>query len=514
LDTVVTDWLAVHVAALRELTQKRIHPSHLQKEFGSVDLVQPESGCEGIDIPQRAIFHKLFEAARFPARWLPMVGAAVLKHSLGNKSAANATFADINHTLPGVSLVTQMALPPDAWTLYDKTAGHTNVSALYATQKDGRQVDFVKEKLALPLAFVSEGPGKQEWLYNSDLTSLSIAHKCVYKGIFSKKKCNNPPYQPPQMKPLALPKNPLIAEVTAATGGAAGFAGSPTMYYTIARKFEHWFTKGAGIISKPYWDKLISCWPYGAQVLSPPMVPEGTSIPEAEENVIFRLLDGGYAENTALPMTLAKVQADCEAGKLDCSEPIRLILVNDGNVTSHTTGPSCCRAKDPLKSLFTDPATPVGSFVPGMFDLINVPVPTIFAEPFPGQEEWRQYNEFPSKRKVHMFRPKGEWVQDNIKSKFWSGTLTTVENKHFGVKGGQKVELLVFSLEIPGIIWPGLFDPDQTELVSPGHLREADGAVGEDPDLIAGHAPMAKSQAEAVVPVLESFLYPSKAEYV
>lgn len=244
------------------------------------------------------------------------------------------------------------------------------------------------------------------------------------------------------------------------------------------------------------------------------MIRDGTSIAEAENNVIFRFLDGGYAENTALPMTLAKAQSDCEAGKLDCTQPIRLIMVNDGNITTNTTGPSCCRAKDPLKSLFMDPATPVGSFVPSMMDFMKVPVPTIFAEPFPAFHEWKQYNEFPSKRKVHIFGSKRDWVQDNIKSKYWSGMLTTVENKHFGVKGGQKVELLVFSLEIPGIIWPGLFDPDQTELVSPGHLRQADGAVGEDYDLIAGHAPMAKSQAKAVVPVLESFLYPSHALYV
>lgn len=92
--------------------------------------------------------------------------------------------------------------------------------------------------------------------------------------------------------------------------------------------------------------------------------------------------------------------------------------------------------------------------------------------------------------------------------------LTTVENKHFGVKAGQKVHLLVFSLEIPGIIFPGLGDPEQTQLVSPGHLRIADGAVMQDADLIAGHAPMAKSQANAVVPVLEAFLNPSSSVFM
>lgn len=235
----------------------------------------------------------------------------------------------------------------------------------------------------------------------------------------------------------------------------------------------------------------------------------------------FRYLDGGYAENTALPMTLSKAQQDCEAGVLDCSNSIQLILVNDGNITANHTGPSCCTAKDPLKSLFYDPATPVGTFVPGMVDSVMVPVQTIFAEPFPALSEWKQYSEFPSKRCTSKLShsllfgcKKGDWVEQNIKSMTWSGILTTVENAHFGVKGGQKVNLLVFSLEIPGVIFPGLGDPEQTQQISPGHLRIADGAVMKDADLIAGHAPMAKAQAAAVSSVLESFLNPSEVAYV
>merc|ERR1712205_59128 len=109
-----------------------------------------------------------------------------------------------------------------------------------------------------------------------------------------------------------------------------------------------------------------------------------------------------------------------------------------------------------MGSLFSDPATPVGTFVPGMVGSMKVPVQSIFAEPFPEVSGWRQYNDFPSKRLL-----KGHWVEQTIKSMTWSGILTTLENKHFGVVGGQKVHLLVFSLEIPGLIWPGLGDPAQ-----------------------------------------------------
>jgi len=191
---------------------------------------------------------------------------------------------------------------------------------------------------------------------------------------------------------------------------------------------------------------------------------------------------------------------------------MQLIIVNDGNISSHHTGFGTVSAKDPLRSLFSDPSAPVGTFVPGMVNSIKVPVQSVFAEPFPDVSEWKQYNEFPSKRRLGLF--KGQWVEQNIKSMTWSGIVTTVDNKHFGVTGGQKVHLLIFSLEIPGIIWPGLGDPAQTELVSPGHLRIADGAVMEDADLISGHAPMAKAQAKAFGPVLEQFLNPTRIAFV
>lgn len=513
LDVVVTDWLGTHVDTLQGLMQKN---GPLQKEFGSIGLLKPESGCEAVNIVQVGlVFPALSKAAKFPLRWLPLVAAAVLKHSLGNKSASSATYADVNHTLPGVSLISQLTLPPDAWTSHNKDAGHTSISTLHATMKDGSTFNFSEKGHALPVAFISEGPKKHGWTYDSEIVELLTAPTCPYKGLFSKRKCHKPPYQPVDMMLLPLPEHPLLAEITAGSGGWGGFAASPSAYGSVAHKFEDYVTKGAGIISKPLLDEVIKCWPYGAQMLSPPMVRQGTSVTQSEDDVPYRYMDGGYAENTALPMTLAKAQQDCEDGVLDCSKPIQLILINDGNISTNHTGPSCCRAKDPLKSLFSDASRPVGTFVSGMFQTVKVPVQTIFAEPFPVLSEWKQYNEFPSKRKSDPLNPfSHEWVQQNIKSMMWSGTLSTVENKHFGVKGGQKVQLLVFSLEIPGIVWPGLFDAEQTQLISPGHLRIADGAVMKDADLIAGHAPMAKAQAEAMVPVLETFLNPSSFVYV
>jgi hypothetical protein len=510
LDALVTDWLKQHVAALQGLMDKK---GPLEKEFGEVGLAahsEPGVGCAALNPIQHSIFNGLSKAAKYPLRWLPLVAAAVLKNSLGEK-AGELTYADMNRTLSGAALVSQITLPPDAWTTHNDKTKHTDILTLHAAMKDGSSVDLAKEARALPVAFVSAGRERHGWFYDPDIVNLTVAPKCPYTGVFSKKKCGQPPYTPSQQSSLPLPEHPLIAEVTAASGGSTGFAGSPTVYGTIAKKFVAAVEHGLGHLLGPILSEVVDCWPYGAQVLSPPMMRPKTTVAESEANVPYRYMDGGYAENTALPMTLAAAQRDCKAGLLDCKEPIRLIMVNDGNISSHHTGFGTVQAKDPLRSLFADPDTPVGTFVPGMFGSIQVPVQTVFAEQFPAASEWVQYNDFPSKRRVGpLLSPlKHKWVDESIKSMMWSGTVTTVENKHFGVTAGQKVQLLVFSLEIPGVIWPGLGDPAQTEIVSPGHLRIADGAVMKDADLIAGHAPMAKAQAEAFVPVLKKFLTPA-----
>jgi hypothetical protein len=510
----------------------------LQQEFGSIDLLEPEGGCTALNLVQMdVIFPGLSKLAQYPLRWLPLAGAAVLKDALGAQSASNTRYSELKRTLPNASIVVQLTLAPDVWTSHNKDAGHTNVASLHALLHDGTLYNFAAEGQALPMAFISQSTGPQGWAYHEDIQQLLTAQRCPFKGLFDKKRCQASPYSPPELVPLPLPESPLLAELVAGSSGSTGFAGSPSVYGRIAAKFEDYIIHGkfdsaicnfvpdllrplcsaackASIVTKPLWDKVIDCWPYGAQVLAPPMVRDGADVSSAEEEPAFRYMDGGYAENTALPMTLAQAQRDCYAGRLDCQQPVRIMLVNDGNVSSDHTGPGCCRARDPLRSLFADDAAPVGSFVSGMFDSVRVPSQTIFAEKFPERHEWTEYLRFPSQRKVHPLDPLSkEWVQEDIVSLYWSGTLTTVENPHFGVKAGQIVELLVFSLEIPGIIFPGLFD-ENSQLISPGHLRIADGAVMQQPDLIAGHAPMAKAQAEAMAPVLQQFLLSGETQFV
>lgn len=318
---------------------------------------------------------------------------------------------------------------------------------------------------------------------------------------------------------LSLPKNPLLAELTSASGGATGFAGSPTVYHHAIEAFNS-VVPNLGIFS---WlpDKVLkaipTCMPYGLQAMGPPMLSDGVSVAESEAvgNVLYRYMDGGYAENTALPMTLAKAQRDCrESAELDCSgeAPIRLVLVNDGDHTSPSTGFGQQLAKDPLRALFFDESRPAGSWVPGMWNLTDVPSQSIFAEAFPAVGEWIAYNEIDSTRvfKLHNFSLKH--VPRNITSYFWTGVLTTVENKYYGVLGGDRVRILIFSLDIPGVIWPGLFN-ENTEFDNPG---EAPLTAGRAPEwYLSGHGRMAEAQSQGMLPHLQSFLIdPAKSETI
>ena len=92
------------------------------------------------------------------------------------------------------------------------------------------------------------------------------------------------------------------------------------------------------------------------------------------EVVGYRLMGGGYAEDTALAATSRQAQKDCAEGLFDCPTPHTAILANDGNSTATGVGPGVLfRAKEPFRALPSDAATPAGSWVPGMFGSVDVP---------------------------------------------------------------------------------------------------------------------------------------------
>jgi hypothetical protein len=440
-------------------------------------------------------------------------------------------YDDMNRTLSEATLVVQTMLGPDSYTTYNKEAKHNNNVALLGLLKNGSTYDFSEYNHALPAAFVFDSDGNKSWLYNTEIEQLVVSENCPFTGRKKKKHCQQPPYSPPATRPLELPENPLVAELTAASSSFAGLAGSRTVYRHIEHKLEDAFVhhidevlcphfpwllrplcelfSKAAVITKPIWEEADRCSPMGAQALASPMLHGDATVKTAEEHAIGRYFDGGYAENTALAMTVAQAQRHCAEGRFSCEKPVKAILVNHGNISMLHSGPELGWAPDPLHGLFHRDDAPVGSYVPGMFETVDVPSPTIFAEAFPERSSWKPYLDFPSKRKVHT-HPGHKWVDENITSLYWTGTVTTVDNPNFGVRAGQQVELLIFSQQVPGVIWPGLFDPEQHS-VSPGHLLLGVGRIPDDSDLFAGHAPFTVAQAAAMRPVLERFLESSEA---
>jgi hypothetical protein len=547
MDKLVEDWLHVHLETMAAEVNGSL------TEFGRVDLQEPQKGglCHVFNPVIREVFKLVRNSQQLPERLLPLMAGPVLKEGFGpDKSAATATFEDFNHTLPGCTQISVTALPPDAWTNYNKKAKHIEANQLHAFMKDGSTINFAENGLSgsVQVAFVSDGPNKHEWYYgNEDIEQLQISPKCPYTGLH-KRKCKHHPYKPPELSPLPLNPHPTIAEVMVASGSATCFAASPAIWERMSGKFNDWgvhggmeqwckhiptvlkyilqpvcdlvFEVGVG----PFLESFEKCWPFGAQSLASPMMKEGVSVAESEEaGVPFRYCDGAYAENTAIPMTLSKVQRDCEQGLYDCSEPIKVILVNHGNVSMDHQGPTKglldlqyfnWTNKAPLRSLFAEgrpdhpewvqpPSDGVDTFVPGIMDTVNVPSANIFEEVFPEKPEWETYLTMASQEKHCRHCT---WVEKPIQSLKWEGEVTTVDNKWYGIKAGMKVQLLVFSLELPSPIWPQMFNEDAKNWASPGHILFGFGAAVEDRDSMAGHAPYAKAQLEAVKPVLEAFL--------
>jgi len=170
--------------------------------------------------------------------------------------------------------------------------------------------------------------------------------------------------------------------------------------------------------------RIASCFPFGLQSLAPPLLRAKQSVAASEEDVPFRYLDGGYAENTALPLTLAKMQRDCGAGAMRCptgtgrrsepraphtpalstdqdsaclGEPLDVVLVNDGNSNGDSDGFGPFKSPDPLRALFSA-GEPPADWVRGMFGLPSVPNPAVFAEAFPAASAWRPYCSVPTTR--------------------------------------------------------------------------------------------------------------------
>jgi len=215
-----------------------------------------------------------------------------------------------------------------------------------------------------------------------------------------------------------------------------------------------------------------------------------------------RLVDGGYTEVTSAAFNLGRMQADCSAGKFDCSDGLRLIIFNHCHQKSSTS--SCDAA---FTQLFTIPG-----YAPGQVSDVGAatsfpgnlaPTPTIFAEKLSDLVGWKTY--VPS--------------EDNAGfpgSRYWLGTVTTVSNSWFDVQGGETVRVALFQPQqhLPTDASPlPEVNPDASyldqiiqklEIELGGYVQAAFGDTTQVQDQVYG--PPNELQETALMPILRDFL--------
>jgi len=354
----------------------------------------------------------LSESVGLPgAKWMPF-NALILGHEIPDITSLRYGDRDMTG-LATATLVQQTSLPPDVWTSGKATA------SLEVTTKDGHaKSDFNTSHATLPIAHVVRPSGAATWYAGSNVETIS---KVTGSGWH--KKTSHLPL-------LETSAPPLLLEVASASSSCYGGLGSPMLIDTLLKNKVSWAKHQIANM----------CLPLGLEAQAGPLLsPETDFVNTSSRNLMtplpsdaveFRFLDGVYADDTGAAMALAQMQADCRAGELDCSGemPYRVLILDDysydplRNLMAGSESGNCFNNTICPSTGFWSPAHPSAQ---------------IFAESFP-ESGWKTY------AVADTYDGEGK-VTGNVTSKYWEGTLTTVDNKWFGVVGGDRVSLLYLS---------------------------------------------------------------------
>lgn len=385
------------------------------------------------------------------AKWMPF-NALLLGYEIPDIESLRYGQRDMSG-LATATLVQQTALPPDVWTSGKATA------RLMVTTADGYAgSEFNSSHATLPIAHVVRPSGSSSWYAGSNVNSISRV---------SKQKTS-----PLPLLDSALP--PLLLEVAAASSSAYGALGSPTLIDALIQE------KISGVKQAI----VKQCLPLGIETQAAPLLtPEADVVdsssrrlmaPLPPDDFLFRFLDGCYADDTGAAMALAQMQANCRAGELDCSGevPYRLLILDD-------------LTYDPLRNLMAGSLTgscPNNTICP-YADYWHPARPSaqIFAESFP-ESGWKPY------ATADTYSGEGR-VKGNVTSMYWEGTLTTVDNKWFGVVGGDKVSVIYLSSN---------YETSDAPMMIPGN--------GASEYFQHVYSPMAVSQLTGGEPVIQKWL--------
>lgn len=401
------------------------------------------------------------------AKWMPF-NALLLGYEIPDIASLRYGHRNMSG-LVTATLVQQTTLPPDAWTSGKATA------SLMVTSADGHAgSEFNTSHATLPIAHVVRPSGASTWYTGSNVNSIS---RVTGSGKHEKT-------EPLPLLDSAEP--PLLLEVAAASSSAYGGLGSPMIVDALVKD------------KLPLAEQRIvkMCLPLGIETIAAPLLAPETDVVDSSSRRLaplpssdfeFRFLDGCYADDTGAAMALAQMQADCRAEELDCSGevPYRLLILDDYSY-------------DPLRNLMAGSVTgscPNNTICPstGYWSPAH-PSAQIFSESFP-QTGWKTY------AVADAYNGQGKAHQGNITSKYWEGTLTTVDNKWFGVVGGDKVSVIYLSSnyensDIPMII------PAFSENSGSNMLPQ----VNASTFFRNVYAPMAVSQLTGGEPVIRKWL--------
>lgn len=311
----------------------------------------------------------------------------------------SATYATAERQgLLNVTLMQCVSIPPTAWSA--KNGEPTNLEL----EMQGNPLNY-----SIPACYIAPSSPKEasDWLFfpKSPLTVKQTGAE------------------------LMLPRDPRIATITAASSAAEGFAGSKTLASQNLQNISSFLALF-----------LEQCLPANLQNLG---VPADGSV--QAKYPTYRLIDGGYTESTSAAFNLGKMQADCRAGKVDCSRGKRLMIVGH-------------MKRKAFPVLFSEPgvkpgqpsleAGSIGAAFPGNL----APMPTIFREQFSELQNisggWKEY----------IPGPKNIGTNHNS-SRYFMGNLTTVNNSWFNVIGNDTVEVV--------LIEPSQMDVDTLQTPKP-----------------------------------------------
>ena len=191
----------------------------------------------------------------------------------------------------------------------------------------------------------------------------------------------------------------------------------------------------------PAYELASACKPFGLQVAASPLLADDYEFPAngpqmpADVAAVsaaarFRLADGGFIENTGAAPAIAAMQKDCAEGKLDCSGPLKIIVVD-----------ALDQSQGALR-LFAF-GTPANEYFVYPYSFgATVASQQIFAEAPPEPGDFQQYaeSEYPTIATQGPIGTNFDGNQQSAVSTYWHGKATTVDNDWYDVKARRGVQ--------------------------------------------------------------------------